>query len=195
MRLWEIFPCVMFFSINYKQDNNMALLNPFELFNLSSSFQLDLIQLQQAYLKAQTQYHPDRLINASAQDKLEAHIKSAAINDAYNILKNPIKRAQACLQLLSIPIPGAVQHTVSDPELFMHIMEVREEIENADLQKRNALVTRLQEEFEAVMKEFSKLFNALQADSSQGQSLNRDSEIQKIYLKLLYFHKILNDFQ
>ena len=70
------------------------MVNYFQLFGLETQFTIDLAKLSTLYQTLQKKVHPDRFANASSQDQLLAVKKSTLINDAYQTLKNPLKRAQ-----------------------------------------------------------------------------------------------------
>ena len=76
--------------------------NYFEIFNLSAKYNLNLTQLEEGYKAILKSIHPDRFINASDNEKNLAMIKSTQVNDAYQTLKNPIRRAQYILELNQI---------------------------------------------------------------------------------------------
>ena len=98
-------------------------LNHFQKFNLETSFQIDLTDLEVRYLKLQQQFHPD-----TSRDQTEAEINSILINQAYHILKNPIKRAIYLLQLQGINIESETSIVKPSIENLTFIMELREEI-------------------------------------------------------------------
>lgn len=98
-------------------------LNHFQKFNLETEFQIDLSDLENKYLKLQQQFHPDL-----ATDQTEAEINSILINQAYQILKNPIKRSIYLLQLQGINIDSEECIIKPSHENLILIMELREEI-------------------------------------------------------------------
>ena len=109
-------------------------MNYFQLFNIEASFDVDLNQLSQAYQTLQKAVHPDRFAHASSQDQLLAVQKSAEINDGYQTLKQPLKRAEYILVLRGVDMPNE-QQSFSDTGFLMQQMELREmlcEIKFAD---------------------------------------------------------------
>ncbi|MGU3845969.1 Fe-S protein assembly co-chaperone HscB, partial [Vibrio diabolicus] len=64
----------------------------------------------------------------SERDRLMAVQKAAQINDAYQVLKNPISRAEYILAEQGVEIRGE-QQTMQDPMFLMEQMELREELE------------------------------------------------------------------
>ena len=97
-------------------------MNHFELFGLPLQFQLDGSLLSSQFRDLQRQFHPDNFATASERDRLLAVQKAAQINDAYQVLKNPISRAEYLL----------VQHgeDIRGEQQTMEQMELREELED-----------------------------------------------------------------
>ncbi|WP_045499456.1 co-chaperone HscB [Vibrio hyugaensis] len=103
-------------------------MNHFELFGLPSQFKLDGSLLSSQFRELQKRFHPDNFATASERDRLMAVQKAAQINDAYQILKQPISRAEYLLAENGIEIRGE-QQTMQDPMFLMEQMELREELE------------------------------------------------------------------
>ncbi|MEZ8985628.1 co-chaperone HscB [Vibrio cyclitrophicus FF160] len=104
-------------------------MNHFELFGLPLQFQLDGSLLSSQFRDLQRQFHPDKFATASERDRLLAVQKAAQINDAYQVLKNPVSRAEYLLVQHDEDIRGE-QQTMQDPMFLMEQMELREELED-----------------------------------------------------------------
>jgi molecular chaperone HscB len=104
-------------------------MNHFELFGLPSQFQLDGSLLSSQFRELQKRFHPDKFAIASERERLLAVQKAAQINDAYQVLKNPISRAEYILAEKGMEIRGE-QQTMQDPMFLMEQMELREELED-----------------------------------------------------------------
>lgn len=104
-------------------------MNHFELFGLPSQFKLDGSLLSSQFRELQKKFHPDNFATASERDRLLAVQKAAEINDAYQVLKNPISRAEYMLAENGMEIRGE-QQTMQDPMFLMEQMELREELED-----------------------------------------------------------------
>lgn len=104
-------------------------MNHFELFGLPSQFQLNGSLLSSQFRELQKRFHPDNFATASERDRLMAVQKAAQINDAYQILKHPISRAEYILAENGTEIRGE-QQTMQDPMFLMEQMELREELED-----------------------------------------------------------------
>lgn len=103
-------------------------MNYFELFGLPTQFQLDGSLLSSQFRELQKRFHPDNFATASERDRLMSVQKTAEINDANQILKSPISRAEYLLSLNGVELRGE-QQTLQDPMFLMEQMELREELE------------------------------------------------------------------
>ena len=99
----------------------------FGLLGLNPQFDLDLPALEQAYFKAQRQYHPDRFVSKSAPERQQALQQSMDINQAYDTLKNPLTRAQYCLHLHGITVGTEKDSVKPSQATLIEAMELREE--------------------------------------------------------------------
>jgi molecular chaperone HscB len=56
-------------------------------------FELDLRDLERRYKALQIRLHPDKFATASSLEQEYAQQQAAAINQAYDVLKRPLRRA------------------------------------------------------------------------------------------------------
>ncbi|KAI9694406.1 MAG: hypothetical protein M1822_000022 [Bathelium mastoideum] len=101
----------------------------------SGPFILDARALRKEFLQLQAKAHPD--LHAT-EDKARAEATSAYINEAYRTLLNPLLRAQYLLSLRGIDVANDETAKVDDPELLMHILELRERVEEAQSEEEIA---------------------------------------------------------
>jgi molecular chaperone HscB len=104
----------------------------FELFGITQQFDLNVAALSTQFRDLQRQFHPDKYATASERDRLLAVQKAAQINDAFQVLKQPISRAEYLLFLKGIDIRNE-QSTMQDPIFLMEQMELREALEDIEL--------------------------------------------------------------
>ena len=102
--------------------------NFFNLLQCPETFVIDLEKLDQNYQNIQKEIHPDRFASFSDEAKLESVKKTAQVNDAYQTLKSPIRRAEHLLQLRGINIHDE-KYTAVPQAFLMQQMEWREELE------------------------------------------------------------------
>lgn len=137
----------------------------FTLFNLPQAYEVDLTSLAPRYQELQRQYHPDRFSTASESEQLQAIQKTATINDAYQTLKHPLKRAEYLLRLHGIDVQNE-QCTMHDTAFLMEQLELREQLDNiaqgvkrqdADAEDKLSLFSR---QVKAMTKEKNSALNA-----------------------------------
>lgn len=118
----------------------------FEILDLPVAFNIDLSALESGYFKAQRDFHPDRFIGRPAQERSVALSRSMDINQAYEALKNPLKRAQHILKLQGIIVGTENDSIKPSPALLMEIMELQEQFEQVqDIEIHNWLVDKLKD--------------------------------------------------
>ncbi len=108
--------------------------NHFELFGLPVSFDIDTDNLAARYREMQRRVHPDKYANASDQDRRLSLQMTALINEAFQTLKDPVRRGRYLLSLRGIDL-GDETDTAMDPAFLMEQMELREnldEVKQAD---------------------------------------------------------------
>ncbi|MFT6918036.1 MAG: molecular chaperone HscB [Cognaticolwellia sp.] len=162
-------------------------MNYFQLFGLEIQFTIDLDKLSTLYQTLQKKVHPDRFAHGSNQEQMLAVKKSTLINDAYQTLKKPLKRAQYLLELRGISMPNE-QASFGDVSFLMHQMELREmldEVKHAD--DVDAAVFDASQVFEA---EFQQLFNQLQ--SQLAENTPDSNSLACDNLRKLKFYQKLN---
>lgn len=103
--------------------------NHFELLGLEPQFDLDPRELRTRFLNLSRRVHPDRFVGAAAPTQETALAVSAQANAAYEILRDPLRRAEYLLELCGGP-SAAIERTVP-PAVLMQSMELREELEAA----------------------------------------------------------------
>jgi len=103
--------------------------NDFELFELPQQFALDRAQLDERWKALQRQAHPDRFAAEGAAAQRVAMQWSVRINEAYQRLKNPLKRAAYLCELRGVPVQ-AESNTAMPPAFLVQQMEWRETLED-----------------------------------------------------------------
>lgn len=104
----------------------VAPLHAFERMEQPISFDIDVSALEQKYFQLQRQMHPDRFVQGARQEKIFAAQQSAALNDAFAILKKSATRAQEMLKIVGHVPDNIEQQSLEDPELLMMVIDLRE---------------------------------------------------------------------
>ncbi|GAO14411.1 hypothetical protein UVI_02055340 [Ustilaginoidea virens] len=94
----------------------------------SGHFPVDTRRLRSEFLRLQAKYHPDKHPQHAKQ---QAEAMSAAINEAYKTLSNPLLRAQYLLQLQGVDVANDETLKMEEPELLTKVLEAHEAIEDA----------------------------------------------------------------
>ena len=142
--------------------------NPFALFDLPVAFQVDSALLNERYLALQKSLHPDNFSAASAQEQRLAIQKSAEINDALRILKDPITRADSIIAINTGETENPEEKSNNDIDFLMQQMEWRETLENIENRKDTDELTAFAQEIDqirhAILSELSTALDAQQWD-------------------------------
>ncbi len=142
--------------------------NPFALFDLPVVFQVDSALLNERYLALQKSLHPDNFSAASAQEQRFAIQKSAEINDALRILKDPIARADSIIAINTGEQENPEEKSNNDIDFLMQQMEWRETLENIENRQDTDELTAFAQEINqfrhAILSELSTALNAQQWD-------------------------------
>ncbi|MFO0807155.1 MAG: Fe-S protein assembly co-chaperone HscB [Gemmataceae bacterium] len=96
----------------------------FERLGISRRFSLDVAALDRNYLDYSRRVHPDR-----AGDSAESLDASAALNEAYSVLRDPFRRADYLIALGGGP--SAADLRQATPAFLEEMLELRAEVEMA----------------------------------------------------------------
>ncbi|MDB5774432.1 MAG: hscB [Herbaspirillum sp.] len=108
--------------------------NHFELFHLPQRFHVDPAALEKAYHEVQNQAHPDKFTQASGAEQRVAMQWATRANEAYNVLKNPFRRAAYLCELHGVDLQTE-SNTSMPRDFLMQQMEWREELDDAKAAK------------------------------------------------------------
>ena len=124
----------------------MAQMTPFELFGLKPAFKVDLEALHAAHERAILQVHPDRFADRPAAERRVAEQWASRINEAYAVLKDPVKRAVWLCEAAGRSV-GAETNTRMPMDFLMQQMAWREAMDDAcgDDEKNEALSSAIDE--------------------------------------------------
>ncbi len=104
--------------------------NDFDLFGLSPTFAQDRVGIDIRWKALQREAHPDNFSTHGAAAQRLAMQWSVRINEAYQRLKDPLKRAAYLCELNGYPIK-AEDNTAMPAEFLMQQMEWREALDDA----------------------------------------------------------------
>lgn len=150
------------------------------------SCDLDLESLADEYRKQQSEVHPDRFANAHESEKLRAVQLSSYLNEAYETLKSPLRRAAYLLSLHGRDVEQVDQADLS-MELLLQQIQLREKLD--EMPKDESALESLEEfrlETQAKLEEQQKLF------AENIKHKNFDSA-KRIYHRLQFLNKLISE--
>ncbi|MCX7352674.1 MAG: co-chaperone HscB, partial [Proteobacteria bacterium] len=98
--------------------------NPFELFGLPISIYVHQATLDERYVEMMKDLHPDKFNGEDAFMKKSAEQISAYANEAYQILRSPLKCADTAIKAKDWKLPN--EETTNDSILLMEMMELQD---------------------------------------------------------------------
>lgn len=165
-------------------------MNYFSLFQLPEQFQLDLAAVSKSYQTLSQLTHPDRFATSGEREKRLAVQKNAQINDAYQVLKSPVLRAEHLLELRGVELKHE-QKTLQDTVFLMQQMEWREALEDIQMSKDEDALLAIDHEIKShIQTHLAQLQDDLERQSAQND-LNAAEEVRK--LKFMY--KLRNEIE
>ena len=156
----------------------------FKLMGISETFDLDLDELEKAYLKLQQLFHPDKYSQLSDQEIKYSTLLSSMINEAYQKLNSSISRATILLKLNGFN-PHSEDKSFNDPDVLEEIMDIQNEfLEAESSEKKKLSIQKLNLKISETMKNLSISFK------------NKEYAIANMLnVKLSYLEKIRIDFK
>jgi molecular chaperone HscB len=108
-----------------------APIDHFERLGLQRDFEIGAKNLEVAYFALQRQLHPDLFINKSDKEKSLSMQQTMDLNQAFETLKSPLKRAEYILSLNGITVNVDNANVKPSQEILIESLETRERLENA----------------------------------------------------------------
>ncbi|MDO8464689.1 MAG: Fe-S protein assembly co-chaperone HscB [Gallionella sp.] len=127
--------------------------NHFQLFGLVQSYRIDIAQLEQQYRAMQALVHPDKSAHLPDADQRLAMQRATLVNEAYQTLRNPLRRARYLLSLHGVDIQEE-NNTVMPLDFLMAQMEWREAVIEAQRARDAAALAQLETRMKLETREF-----------------------------------------
>ncbi len=103
----------------------------FRRLGLGARFDIDDKDLLRRYVAFQQRLHPDRFARKSKKERVLAERHTVSLNEAYEALKDPLRRGAYLLQLAGRAAPTEEARTIDDHDLLMETLERREALSEA----------------------------------------------------------------
>src|SRR5690348_1978030 len=119
-------------------------MDPLATLGAPRRFDLDLAALEKTHRELSRALHPDKFAQTGASERRAALEKAADVNEAWRIVRDPIRRAETLFALEGIAV-GETNEPKPGPVFLMEVMEEREALAEAraarDLSKVRKLAT------------------------------------------------------
>jgi len=155
------------------------MIDPFQTLGVEARFDLDAAELATRHRDLSRALHPDKFAGAPANERRLSLSRAIEVNDAYRVLKDPIKRAEALLRRANVPV-GETNEPKPSPALLMEMMEQREELGDARRGKDLAVVRALEERMRAREREVLAAIGELFASNKYEAVLLRLGELRYV---------------
>lgn len=154
----------------------------FARLGLPRAFDLDPARIDRAYFDLQRQLHPDRFARRAPRERVIAESQAASLNAAYEVVRDPLRRAGHLLALAGHPLAEDAG-TIDDPALLTEAMEGREALMEAEDEAAAA----------AVAAETGRTLQA--ATAALGDSLAREDwpAARRLAMRCRYLAKLADD--
>jgi molecular chaperone HscB len=162
-------------------------LDPFETLGVEPAFSLDVAVLEQRHRDLSRALHPDRHASSGASERRMALGRAIEVNEAFRILKDPVRRAEALLARRGIA-SGEGKEPPASPALLMEVMERREALAEIRHSKDEAALAR-------VIVEVREIEQRTQAALGSEFAFERPNpaEILKRIGELRYYRRFLDE--
>lgn len=154
----------------------------FSYFDLASAFDVNIEALDKKYLELQSKTHPDKFATKSPDERMKAAQETVNINQAYQTLKSPLKRAVYLLQLQEIEA-FEEQKTLQDKTLLLETLEAQEKLADATTAQQLSVLQQDADQLQQTL--LAKLSTAFQQNNLQ--------DAKNLTIRLKYNTKQMDD--
>jgi molecular chaperone HscB len=156
----------------------------FELFGLLERFSIDVAALEARYHELQREVHPDRFAAAPDAERRVSMQLATRVNEAYQTLKSPLRRAVYILQLRGVD-PKFETNTAMPAQFLMEQMNWRERIEAASEEPEALLQLRA-----GLRDESRKIYEKLHGQLDEGRD---DAAASRTARMLMFYEKLAEE--
>ncbi len=117
-------------------------MDPFATLGIARTFDVDLAATEKVHRELSRALHPDRYVGASPSERRAALAKAVEVNEAWRVVRDPIRRADALLALGGVPT-GEGHGEKAAPAFLMDMLEQREALSEAKQSKDLAAVRKM----------------------------------------------------
>jgi len=158
----------------------------FVLFGLPRTFDVDHDLLETHYRELQRSVHPDRFVNAPSQERRLSMQQATRINEAYQTLKDPLRRGRYLLELAGYQFNDE-HHTTSDSRFLIEQMELREAL--VDIREASDPMAALEKIMDRITADFDKLTGELRRQLEDGDEESSGMAADTL-MKMQFFRRL-----
>jgi molecular chaperone HscB len=158
----------------------------FDTLGIERVFHIPPVELEKKFLELSRQNHPDKFAKASPRERLEAVQKTTALNDAYRVLKDPVKRAEYLCKLAGFDVGDEKNSVKATPELLGDMMERNEALDEARTEGDGERVEQIKGEVRTLREQTLRTVE----EKFSGQPVPF-AEIAQLLISLRYYARLL----
>lgn len=163
--------------------------DPFEVFQIEPRFDLELDALGQRHRDLSRALHPDRYGGRPAAERRQALNRAIEVNEAWRVLRDPLRRAEALLRRLGVVVSEESQPP-ADPEFLMEMMERREKLRELGKRGDQAGIAELAK---AVRADEQEVFGLLAKGLEAARAGAAPEGLTPLLAKLRYFRRFFDE--
>ena len=171
----------------------------FAVLGVPRKFSVDLTAAEGNFKKLSRQVHPDRFATADPRGRKAALSRTVQLNEAWRTMKDPLRRAEYLLELAGFGLKGddrkratddgATREVAAPPMLLMEILELREELADA---QRSGNTTKVQAMANTMRARHAETLAALAAALDDGGA-GKLEEAARLMVALRYYQRFLDE--
>lgn len=163
--------------------------DPFDMLGVERRFDLDLAALEKTHRELSRALHPDKYTQAGASERRAILEKAASVNEAWRIVRDPIRRAEALFELIGIAV-GDNKEPKASPTFLMEVLEEREALAEARAAKDLAKVRAVGEAMETRAREVEGKLAAGFASAPDGEAAR---ELLPLLGELRFYKRFIDE--
>ena len=135
----------------------------FDLFAIPRKLWIEMSALEKKFLELSWKLHPDKFVNASAEEQELSLKRGSELNDAYRVLRDPVARVEYLLELEGMRKEGEHKQQ-APPELLEEVFELNESLDELrDAKASGSDLASLKSRLESAEKNFQEKLGEVDA--------------------------------
>lgn len=123
-------------------------MDPFATLGIPATFDVDLAAVEKVHRELSRALHPDKHAAGTAGERREALARAVEVNEAWRIVRYPLRRAEALVARASAGGAPA-REAAADPQLLGEVLERREALAEVRAARDKGELVRLRDEARA----------------------------------------------